>query len=150
MQVILLEKITHLGDLGDIVKVKDGYGRNFLIPTGRAKRATKAAVAEFEARRAELEKAQAERIAAAQAIADKLNGGEIEITSKCGVDGRLFGSVTNADIAAAVDAKFDLQIKKSQVRTPLGAIKVVGDYVITIGLLTDITADVTVHVVAEA
>lgn len=150
MQVILLEKITHLGDLGDIVKVKDGYGRNFLIPTGRAKRATKAAVAEFEARRAELEKDQAERIAAAQAIADKLNGGEIEITSKCGVDGRLFGSVTNADIAAAVDAKFDLQIKKSQVRTPLGAIKAVGDYVITIGLLTDITADVTVHVVAEA
>ena len=150
MQVILLEKITHLGDLGDIVKVKDGYGRNFLLPTGRAKRATKAAVAEFEARRAELEKAQAERIAAAQAIADKLNGGEIEITSKCGVDGRLFGSVTNADIAAAVDAKFDLQIKKSQVRTPLGAIKAVGDYVITIGLLTDITADVTVHVVAEA
>lgn len=150
MQVILLEKITHLGDLGDIVKVKDGYGRNFLIPTGRAKRATKAAVAEFEARRAELEKAQAERIVAAQAIADKLNGGEIEITSKCGVDGRLFGSVTNADIAAAVDAKFDLQIKKSQVRTPLGAIKAVGDYVITIGLLTDITADVTVHVVAEA
>ena len=150
MQVILLEKITHLGDLGDIVKVKDGYGRNFLIPTGRAKRATKAAVAEFEARRAELEKAQAERIAAAQAIADKLNGGEIEITSKCGVDGRLFGSVTNADIAAAVDAKFDLQIKKSPVRTPLGAIKAVGDYVITIGLLTDITADVTVHVVAEA
>ena len=150
MQVILLEKITHLGDLGDIVKVKDGYGRNFLIPTGRAKRATKVAVAEFEARRAELEKAQAERIAAAQAIADKLNGGEIEITSKCGVDGRLFGSVTNADIATAVDAKFDLQIKKSQVRTPLGAIKAVGDYVITIGLLTDITADVTVHVVAEA
>lgn len=150
MQVILLEKITHLGDLGDIVKVKDGYGRNFLIPTGRAKRATKAAIAEFEARRAELEKAQADRIAAAQAIADKLNGGEIEITSKCGVDGRLFGSVTNADIAAAVDTKFDLQIKKSQVRTPLGAIKAVGDYVITIGLLTDITADVTVHVVAEA
>ena len=150
MQVILLEKITHLGDLGDIVKVKDGYGRNFLIPTGRAKRATKAAIAEFEARRAELEKAQADRIAAAQAIADKLNGGEIEITSKCGVDGRLFGSVTNADIAAAVDAKFDLQIKKSQVRTPLGAIKAVGDYVITIGLLTDITADITVHVVAEA
>ena len=150
MQVILLEKIAHVGDLGDVVKVKDGYGRNFLIPTGRAKRATKAAIAEFEARRAELEAAQAERIAAAQKIADTINEGEIEISSKCGVDGRLFGSVTNADIAAAVDAKFDLQIKKSQVRTPLGAIKAVGDYVITIGLLTDITADVTVHVVAEA
>ena len=150
MQVILLEKITHLGDLGDIVKVKDGYGRNFLIPQGHAKRAMKAAIAEFEARRAELEKAQAERVAAAQAIAEKLNGAEVEISSKCGVDGRLFGSVTNADIAAAVDAKLGLQIKKSQVRTPLGAIKAIGDYVITLGLLTDITADVTVKVVAEA
>ena len=94
MQVILLEKIAHVGDLGDVVKVKDGYGRNFLIPTGRAKRATKAAIAEFEARRAELEAAQAERIAAAQKIADTINEGEIEISSKCGVDGRLFGSVT--------------------------------------------------------
>ena len=136
--------------VGDVVKVKDGYGRNFLIPTGRAKRATKAAIAEFEARRAELEAAQAERIAAAQKIADTINEGEIEISSKCGVDGRLFGSVTNADIAEAIDAKYGLQIKKSQVRTPLGAIKAVGDYVITIGLLTDITADVTVHVVGEA
>lgn len=99
MQVILLEKIAHVGDLGDVVKVKDGYGRNFLIPTGRAKRATKAAIAEFETRRAELEAAQAERIAAAQKIADTINEGEIEIASKCGVDGRLFGSVTNADIA---------------------------------------------------
>ena len=149
MQVILLEKITHLGNLGDIVKVKDGYGRNFLIPTGRAKRATKAAIAEFEARRAELEKAQAERIAAAQALADKLNGVEITIASKCGVDGRLFGSVTNADIAEAVDA-LGFQIKKPQVPMPLGAIKSIGDYPITIGLATDITADITVKVVAEA
>ncbi len=150
MQVILLEKIVHLGDLGEVVKVKDGYARNYLIPTGRAKRATQAAIAEFEARRAELERLQAERLAAAQAVADKLNGGEIEIASKCGVDGRLFGSVTNADIAEAVDKKYNLQIKKSQVRTPLGAIKAVGDYTITIGLMTDVTADVTVHVVAEA
>ncbi len=150
MQIILLEKIVHLGELGDIVKVKDGYARNYLIPTGRAKRATKAAIAEFEARRAELEKAQAERVAAAQALADKINGGDIEISSKCGVDGRLFGSVTNADIAAALDAKYDVQIKKSQVRTPLGAIKAVGEYVITIGLLTDVTADITVNVVADA
>ncbi len=150
MQVILLEKIVHLGELGDIVKVKDGYARNFLIPGGHAKRATKAAIAEFEARRAELERLQAERVAAAQQIADTINEGEIEITSKCGVDGRLFGSVTNADIAAAIDAKYNLTIKKSQVRTPLGAIKAVGDYVITIGLMTDVTADVTVHVVAEA
>ena len=138
MQVILLEKINHLGDLGAIVKVKDGYARNFLIPQGHAKRATKAAIEEFEARRAELERLQAERIAQV-----------IEITSKAGVDGRLFGSVTNADIAEAVD-KLGFQIKKSQVRTPLGAIKSVGDFTITIGLLTDITADIVVRVVAEA
>ena len=150
MQVILLEKIVHLGNLGDVVKVKDGYARNFLIPLGHAKRATQAAIAEFETRRAELEKAQAERVAAAQAIADTLNGADIEIASKAGVDGRLFGSVTNHDIAEAIDAKYNLQIKKSQVRTPLGAIKAVGEYVITIGLLSDITADVTVKVVAEA
>ena len=149
MQVILLEKINHLGELGAVVKVKDGYARNFLIPQGHAKRATKAAIAEFENRRAELEKAQAERIAAAQEVAGKLDGQVIEISSKAGVDGRLFGSVTNADIAEAID-KLGFQIKKSQVRTPLGAIKSVGEYTITIGLMTDITADVVVKVVAEA
>lgn len=149
MQVILLEKIHHLGELGAVVKVKDGYARNFLIPQGHAKRATKAAIAEFETRRAELEKAQAERIAAAQAVADKLNGQAIEIASKVGVDGRLFGSVTNADIAEAVD-KLGFEIKKSQVRTPLGAIKAIGEYTITVGLMSDITADITVKVVPEA
>lgn len=149
MQVILLEKINHLGDLGAVVKVKDGYARNFLIPQGHAKRATKAAIAEFETRRAELEKAQAERIAAAEDLAAKLNGQVIEIASKAGVDGRLFGSVTNADIAEAVD-KLGFTIKKSQVRTPLGAIKSIGEYPIVIGLMTDITAEVTVKVVAEA
>ena len=149
MQVILLEKIHHLGELGAVVKVKDGYARNFLIPQGHAKRATKAAIAEFETRRAELEQAQAERIAAAQAVADKLNGQTIEIASKVGVDGRLFGSVTNADIAEAVD-KLGFEIKKSQVRTPLGAIKAIGEYKITVGLMSDITADITVKVVPEA
>lgn len=149
MQVILLEKIHHLGELGAVVKVKDGYARNFLIPQGYAKRATKAAIAEFETRRAELEKAQAERIAAAQAVADKLNGQTVEIASKVGVDGRLFGSVTNADIAEAVD-KLGFEIKKSQVRTPLGAIKAIGEYTITVGLMSDITADITVKVVPEA
>ena len=149
MQVILLEKINHLGELGAVVKVKDGYARNFLIPQGHAKRATKAAIAEFETRRAELEKAQAERIAQAQETAEKLNGQVIEITSKAGVDGRLFGSVTNADIAEAID-KLGFTIKKSQVRTPLGAIKSVGEYPIVIGLMTDITAEVMVKVVAEA
>ena len=149
MQVILLEKINHLGELGAVVKVKDGYARNFLIPQGHAKRATKAAIAEFETRRAELEKAQAERIAAAQDLAAKLNGQVIEIASKAGVDGRLFGSVTNADIAEAID-KLGFTIKKSQVRTPLGAIKSVGEYPIVIGLMTDITAEMMVKVVAEA
>ena len=149
MQVILLEKINHLGNLGDIVKVKDGYARNFLIPTKRAKRATEAAIAEFETRRAELERAQAERIAAAEATAAAMNGAEVVITSKAGVDGRLFGSVTNADIAEALKAQ-NFEIKKSQVRTPLGAIKAIGEYTITIGLLGDITADITVKVVAEA
>lgn len=103
MQVILLENIHHLGNLGDVVKVKDGYGRNFLIPQGHAKRATKAAIAEFETRRADLEKAQAERLANAQALQEKLNGATVTIASKAGVDGRLFGSVTNSDIAEAVD-----------------------------------------------
>lgn len=149
MQVILLEKIHHLGELGAVVKVKDGYARNFLIPQGHAKRATKAAIAEFETRRAELEKAQAARIAAAQGIADKLNGQTVEIASKVGVDGRLFGSVTNADIAEAVD-KLGFEIKKSQVRTPLGAIKAIGEYTITVGLMSDITADITVKVVPGA
>ena len=149
MQVILLEKIHHLGELGVVVKVKDGYARNFLIPQGHAKRATKAAIAEFETRRAELEKAQAARIAAAQSIADKLNGQTVEIASKVGVDGRLFGSVTNADIAEAVD-RLGFEIKKSQVRTPLGAIKAIGEYTITVGLMSDITADITVKVVPEA
>jgi large subunit ribosomal protein L9 len=149
MQVILLEKINHLGELGAVVKVKDGYARNFLIPQGHAKRATKAALEEFEQRRAELEKAQAERIAAAQSTAEKLNGQAVEIASKAGVDGRLFGSVTNADIAEAVD-KLGFQIKKSQVRTPLGAIKSVGEYPVVVALMSDITAEILVKVVAEA
>ena len=149
MQVILLEKNTHLGDLGDVVKVKDGYARNFLIPTKRAKRATEAAIAEFEARRAELERAQAERIAAAEAVAAKLNGDVVEIASKAGVDGRLFGSVTNADIAEALQAQ-GFEVKKAQVRMPLGAIKMIGEFPVVIGLMTDITAEITVKVVAEA
>lgn len=149
MQVILLENIHHLGNLGDIVKVKDGYGRNFLIPQGHAKRATKAAIADFEARRAELEKAQAERLATAQALAEKLNGTSLMIASKAGVDGRLFGSVTNSDVAEAL-AKIGFSIKKSQVRTPLGMIKAIGEYPLTIALLNnEVTADITVQVVAE-
>lgn len=149
MQVILLENIHHLGKLGEVVKVKDGYGRNFLIPQGHAKRATKAAIADFESRRAELEKAQAERLATAQALAEKLNGTSLTIASKAGVDGRLFGSVTNSDVAEAL-AKIGFSIKKSQVRTPLGMIKAIGEYPLTIALLNnEVTADITVQVVAE-
>ena len=148
MQVILLENINHLGKLGDVVKVKDGYGRNFLIPQGHAKRATKAAIAEFEPRRAELEKAQAERLATAQALAEKMNGTVVEIASKAGVDGRLFGSVTNHDIAEAL-GKLGFTVKKSQVRTPLGQIKAVGEYPLVIALLSDVLADITVKVVPE-
>ena len=105
MQIILLEKVLNVGQLGDVVKVKDGYARNFLIPQGKARRATKTAMAEFEARRAELEKVQAEKLAAAQAVAEKLEGVAIEIPAKAGVDGRLFGSITNADIAEALKAQ---------------------------------------------
>lgn len=148
MQVILLERIAHLGELGEVVKVKDGYARNFLIPQGKAKRATKEAIADFETRRAELEKAQAERIANAQSVAERLQDVVLTIKSKAGVDGRLFGSVTNADIASAL-AALDFDIKKSQVRTPLGALKAVGEYELTIALLGDIKADIKVNVVPE-
>ena len=149
MQVILLERITHLGELGDVVKVKAGYARNFLIPMKHAKRATPAAIAEFEARRAELERAQAERIAAAEAVAAKLNGDVVEIASKAGVDGRLFGSVTNADISEALQAQ-GFEVKKSQVRMPTGPLKMIGEFPVVIGLMTDIVAEITVKVVAEA
>lgn len=148
MQVILLERIAHVGELGEVVKVKDGYARNFLIPTGKAKRATKEAIAEFETRRAELEKAQAERIANAQAQAEKMKDIVLTLKSKAGVDGRLFGSVTNADIAEALKAEgFD--VKKSQVRTPAGSIKAVGEYTLDIAFLGDIKSEVKVVVLAE-
>lgn len=149
MQIVLLETIPHVGALGDIVKVKDGFARNYLIPQKKAKRATQAAIEEFEAKRAELEKAQAERLAAAQALQEKINGLVLEIASKAGVDGRLFGSVTNMDVAEAL-AKLGHNIHKSQVRTPLGAIKAVGEYPLQIDLHHDIVAEVVVNVVAEA
>lgn len=149
MQVILLEKVANLGSLGDIVKVKDGYGRNFLIPQGKAKRATEANKAEFAARRAELEKQQAAILAAAQARAEKLANFVVSIAQKAGVDGRLFGSVTNFDIAEAVAAK-GVEVAKAEVRLPNGPLKAIGDYTITLALHHDVTADITVSVVAEA
>jgi len=149
MQVILLEKVVNLGNLGDIVKVKDGYGRNFLIPQGKAKRATEANKAEFEARRAELEKQQAEHLAAAQSRGEKLAGLTVQVTQKAGVDGRLFGSVTNYDIAEAV-TKQGFEVSKSEIRMPEGPLKTVGDHPVSIALHHDVVVDITVSVLGEA
>lgn len=149
MQVILLEKLAKLGQLGDVVKVKDGYGRNFLIPQKKAKRATEANLAEFQAKRAELEKAQAEILVQAQARAEKINGVTVQIAQKAGVDGRLFGSVTTGDISEALKAQgFD--VAKSEVRLPNGPLKVVGDASVDLSLHTDVTATITISVVAAA
>ncbi|MBV8627423.1 MAG: 50S ribosomal protein L9 [Paraburkholderia sp.] len=148
MQIILLEKVVNLGNLGDIVKVKDGYARNFLIPKKQARRATKEAIAEFEVRRAELEKIAAEKLAAAQAQGEKLAGSTVQISQKAGVDGRLFGSVTNADIAEAL-VKQGFAVEKAQVRLPEGPFKLVGDHPVQISLHTDVLVDVTVSVVGE-
>jgi large subunit ribosomal protein L9 len=148
MQIILLEKVVNLGNLGDIVKVKDGYARNFLIPNKQARRATKEALAEFEVRRAELEKIAAEKLAAAQAQGEKLAGSTVQIGQKAGVDGRLFGSVTNADIAEAL-GKQGFAVEKAQVRLPEGPLKMVGDHPVQISLHTDVVVDVTVSVLGE-
>ncbi|AVO48307.1 50S ribosomal protein L9 [Melaminivora suipulveris] len=148
MQIILLDKVVNLGNLGEIVKVKDGYARNFLIPTGRARRATAAAKAEFEARRAELEKAAAEKLAAAQAEGEKLGGSTVKLTQKAGVDGRLFGSVTNQDIAEELNRQ-GYKLVKSQVRLPAGPIKTTGDTTVSVALHTDVVVEVTVAVYGE-
>ncbi|WP_153162031.1 50S ribosomal protein L9 [Zoogloea sp. 1C4] len=148
MQIILLDKVVNLGGLGDVVKVKDGYARNFLIPQGKAKRANAANLAEFEARRAELERIAAEQLAAAQAQGEKLEGLAITVSRKAGVDGRLFGSVTNADIADALKAQ-GFAVEKSAVRMPEGPLKVVGESQLVVALHTDVTATITVTVVGE-
>lgn len=148
MQVILLEKVLNLGNLGDIVKVKDGYARNFLIPSGRARRATEANKAEFEARRAELEKAAAAKLAEAQALGEKLSGLTVKLTQKAGVDGRLFGSVTNHDIADEL-VKQGFAVVKAQVRMPNGPIKTVSDSAVSVALHTDVVVDVNVSVYGE-
>ena len=149
MQIILLEKIANLGNLGDVVKVKDGYARNFLIPSKRARRATEAAIKEFETRRADLEKAAAEKLAAAQALQEQLAGKVVHITQKAGVDGLLFGSVTNADIAEAL-TKMGFAIQKAQVRMPTGPLKLTGEHAVSVSPHTDVVADITVQVVAQA
>ncbi|MDA8107815.1 MAG: 50S ribosomal protein L9 [Betaproteobacteria bacterium] len=149
MQVILMEKLPNLGNLGDVVKVKDGYARNYLIPQGKAKRATEANLKAFEARRAELENAQAAALAKAQERAAKLEGLMLQITQKAGVDGRLFGSVTNYDVVEALKAQ-GIEVERSEVRMPQGPLKQVGDHHIEIALHSDVVATITVSVLGES
>jgi large subunit ribosomal protein L9 len=148
MQVILLEKVVNLGGLGDVVKVKDGYARNYLLPQGKAKRATPENLAEFEKKRAELERAQADALSAAQEKGAKLDGLMLQITQKAGVDGRLFGSVTTYDIAEALK-KQSFDVERSMIRLPQGPLKQVGDYSIALALHGDVVVHVTVSVLGE-
>jgi large subunit ribosomal protein L9 len=148
MQVILMEKVANLGGLGDVVKVRDGYARNFLIPQGKAKRVTPENLAEFEKRRAELERQQAEKLAGAQEKAAKLEGLMVQITRKAGVDGRLFGSVTNFDIAEVLNAQGH-EVEKADIRLPQGPLKMIGDAQVQIALHSDVVASITVSVLGE-
>src|SRR3954465_538047 len=148
MQVILLEKVVNLGGLGDVVKVKDGYARNFLLPQGKAKRATPQNLADFEKKRAELEKAQNDALASAQEKGTKLDGLMLQITQKAGVDGRLFGSVTNYDIAEALQ-KQGVAVERSMMRLPQGPLKQVGDHQVAIALHSDVVVHITVSVLGE-
>jgi large subunit ribosomal protein L9 len=149
MQIILLEKVVNLGILGEVVRVKDGYARNFLMPQGKAKRATKSSLADFEVRRAELEAAQSDKLAAAMVVGERLNGLTVQIASKSGVDGRLFGSITNHDIAEALN-KQGFTVHKSQVRMPNGPLKLLGDHAVKVILHTDVVVENTITVVGEA
>jgi large subunit ribosomal protein L9 len=149
MQVILMEKVANLGNLGDVVKVKDGFARNYLIPHGKAKRATEANLKVFEAKRAELERAQAAALAKAQERAARLEGLSVQIAQKAGVDGRLFGSVTNYDIVEALE-KLGHEVERSMVRMAAGPLKQVGDYPIEVELHTDVSATINVSVLGEA
>ena len=148
MQIILLEKVVNLGQLGDVVKVKDGYARNFLIPHGKAKRATKENLAEFEKRRAELERVQNEALAKAQEQAAKLEGLAVQITQKAGVDGKLFGSVTNVDVSEALK-KLGYEVPRALIRMPQGPLKNVGDHTLDVALHTDVVVTITVSVLGE-
>ncbi len=149
MQIILLEKVGKLGNLGDVVKVKDGYARNYLIPGKLARRATESAIKEFEGRRAELEKVAAAKLATAQALGEQMAGKTVRIAQKAGVDGRLFGSVTNADVAEAL-TKAGMAVQKAQVRMPNGPLKTVGEHPVSVAAHTDVVVEVTIHVVPQA
>ncbi|MBK7470774.1 MAG: 50S ribosomal protein L9 [Betaproteobacteria bacterium] len=148
MQIILLEKVVNLGGLGDIVKVKDGYARNFLIPQGKAKRATAENITMLEGKRAELERAAGEKLATATAQGEKLAGLMVQITQKAGVDGRLFGSVTNGDIAEALKAQA-FEVEKAQIHMPAGPLKTVGDHHVTVQLHTDVKVEITISVLGD-
>ncbi|HEY0877052.1 MAG TPA: 50S ribosomal protein L9 [Zeimonas sp.] len=148
MQIILLEKVVNLGQLGDVVKVRDGFARNYLIPTGKARRATPAAIEEFENRRAELEKVQNERLEAARSLGERMAGTSVRIAQKAGVDGRLFGSVTNFDIAESLK-KQGFEVEKNMVRMPGGPLKSVGDYPVEVAPHSDVVVEITVSVVGE-
>jgi len=149
MQIILLEKVINLGTLGDVVRVKDGYARNFLIPQGKAKRATTASLADFEKRRAELEKAHAEMLAQTQEKGAKLEGLMVQVTQKAGVDGKLFGSVTNSDVSEALK-KQGFEVPKAAIRMPEGPLKMIGDYPLKVALHADVVVSITVSVLGEA
>ncbi len=148
MQIILLEKVANLGNLGEVVRVKDGYARNFLIPTRRARRATETAIKEFEGRRVELEKVAAEKLVAAQALGESMRGKTVQVSQKARLDGRLFGSVTNHDIAEAL-GKLGFPVVKAQIRLPNGPLKMVGEHGVNIAPHTDVVVEVIVQVVAE-
>jgi large subunit ribosomal protein L9 len=148
MQVILLEKVINLGQLGEVVKVKDGYARNFLIPAGKAKRATESAIAEFAKRKDELERLHAEKLAAASSQGERLQGLTLQVTAKAGVDGRLFGSVTNFDVSEAL-GKQGFEVPKAAIRLPLGPLKTIGDHKVSIALHTDVVVEITVSVLGE-
>ena len=148
MQIILMDKVVNLGNLGDVVKVKDGYARNFLIPSGRARRATQANMEAFAAQKAELERVAAEKLADAQRRGEKLEGFSVTISHKAGVDGRLFGSITNADIADALKAQGH-EVVKAEVRLPEGPFKAIGEYPVAVALHSDVIANITVVVAAE-
>jgi len=149
MQIILMEKVPNIGGLGDVVKVKDGYARNFLIPQGKARRATPDNLKLLESKRAELEKAAGEKLAAATAQAEKLAGTALRITQKAGVDGRLFGSVTNVDIVEALKAQ-GFALEKSSIRMPTGPLKQVGEHPVSVALHTDVVTDIVVHVIGDS
>ena len=148
MQIILLEKVVNLGGLGDVVKVRDGFARNFLIPQGKAKRATRENLAEFEQRRSELEKAQSDQLTAAQEKASRLEGMMVQIAQKAGVDGKLFGSVTNADVSEALKAQ-GFEVPKASIRMPQGPLKNIGDHQLKVALHADVVVSITVSVLAE-